>query len=88
MTRAVAALAVAGAAIAGYLTWVHYAGIDPYCVGVRRAYIDCYGDAEVTPFNAEIRELTPVPDLGAIEQLQPDVQLVQIGRKRAATEEL
>jgi uncharacterized membrane protein len=30
---ATAALAVAGVAIAGYLTWVHYAGLDPVCVG-------------------------------------------------------
>jgi uncharacterized membrane protein len=30
---ATAALAVAGIAIAGYLTWVHYAGLDPVCVG-------------------------------------------------------
>jgi len=28
-----AALALAGVGIAGYLTWVHYAGIDPVCVG-------------------------------------------------------
>jgi uncharacterized membrane protein len=33
LSLAVVALAVVGAAIAGYLTWVHYAGIDPYCVG-------------------------------------------------------
>ena len=30
---ATAALAVAGIGIAGYLTWVHYAGLDPVCVG-------------------------------------------------------
>ena len=30
---ATAALAVAGIAIAGYLTWVHYAGLEPVCVG-------------------------------------------------------
>jgi uncharacterized membrane protein len=28
-----AALALAGIGIAGYLTWVHYAGLDPVCVG-------------------------------------------------------
>jgi uncharacterized membrane protein len=28
-----AALALAGIGIAGYLTWVHYAGIDPVCAG-------------------------------------------------------
>jgi uncharacterized membrane protein len=26
-------LAVVGLAIAGYLTWVHYAGLQPFCVG-------------------------------------------------------
>jgi uncharacterized membrane protein len=30
---ATAALALAGVAIAGYLTYVHYAGLDPVCVG-------------------------------------------------------
>ena len=30
---ATAGLALAGIAIAGYLTWVHYAGLDPVCVG-------------------------------------------------------
>jgi uncharacterized membrane protein len=28
-----AGLAVIGLAIAGYLTWVHYAGLEPLCVG-------------------------------------------------------
>jgi uncharacterized membrane protein len=31
--RATAALSLAGIAVAGYLTWVHYAGLDPVCVG-------------------------------------------------------
>ena len=30
---ATAALALVGVAIAGYLTWVHYAGLQPFCVG-------------------------------------------------------
>jgi uncharacterized membrane protein len=30
---ATAGLAVVGLAIAGYLTWVHYAGLEPFCVG-------------------------------------------------------
>jgi uncharacterized membrane protein len=30
---ATAVLALAGVGIAGYLTWVHYAGLDPVCVG-------------------------------------------------------
>lgn len=29
---ATAALALAGAGIAGYLTWVHYADLEPFCV--------------------------------------------------------
>ena len=31
LTRALAALAGVGLAIAGYLTWVHYAGVEPLC---------------------------------------------------------
>ncbi|HEX6020436.1 MAG TPA: vitamin K epoxide reductase family protein [Solirubrobacter sp.] len=30
---ATAALALAGVAVAGYLTWVHYADLQPVCVG-------------------------------------------------------
>jgi uncharacterized membrane protein len=33
LRRATAGLALLGIAIAGYLTWVHYAGLDPICVG-------------------------------------------------------
>jgi uncharacterized membrane protein len=33
LTFAIAALGVLGAAIAGYLTWVHFAELQPYCVG-------------------------------------------------------
>jgi uncharacterized membrane protein len=31
--RLTAVLALVGVAIAGYLTWVHYAGLEPVCVG-------------------------------------------------------
>jgi uncharacterized membrane protein len=34
VTRAIAALALAGLAISIYLTWVHYAGIKPVCSGI------------------------------------------------------
>jgi uncharacterized membrane protein len=34
---ATAALALAGAAVAGYLTWVHYAALEPFCVGGGQA---------------------------------------------------
>ena len=33
LRRATAVLALAGIGIAGYLTWVHYNGLDPVCVG-------------------------------------------------------
>jgi uncharacterized membrane protein len=33
LPTAIAALALAGVAIAGYLTWVHYAGTPPVCLG-------------------------------------------------------
>ena len=34
MRRAIAVLALAGLAISAYLTYVHYAGIDPVCTGI------------------------------------------------------
>jgi uncharacterized membrane protein len=33
LSHAVGALAILGAAIAGYLTWVHFAQLEPFCVG-------------------------------------------------------
>jgi uncharacterized membrane protein len=33
LRRATAVLALVGIGIAGYLTWVHYAGLSPVCVG-------------------------------------------------------
>ncbi len=33
LRRLTAVLALIGIAIAGYLTWVHYAGLEPVCVG-------------------------------------------------------
>ena len=33
LRRVTAALALVGIAIAGYLTWVHYAGLEAVCVG-------------------------------------------------------
>jgi uncharacterized membrane protein len=34
VTKTIAGLAVAGLAISIYLTWVHYAGIEPVCTGI------------------------------------------------------
>jgi uncharacterized membrane protein len=33
MTRVIAVLSVLGIGIAGYLVWVHYAGLEPVCAG-------------------------------------------------------
>jgi uncharacterized membrane protein len=33
LTVAVAVLSLAGAAVSGYLTWVHFAELQPFCVG-------------------------------------------------------
>jgi uncharacterized membrane protein len=51
--RAVAAgLALAGAAISGYLTWVHYAEVEPVCTGIS----DC-----VRVQSSEYAELAGIP---------------------------
>jgi uncharacterized membrane protein len=34
MTRLLAALALIGLAVSGYLTWVHYAELEPICSGI------------------------------------------------------
>ena len=34
MTKVIAGLALLGLAISAYLTWVHYAGIEPVCTGI------------------------------------------------------
>jgi uncharacterized membrane protein len=48
LATTIAALAVAGVAIAGYLTYVHYAGIKPVCVagggGCERVQTSDYAD--------------------------------------------
>ena len=33
LRAATAVLSLVGVAVAGYLTWVHYAGLEPFCVG-------------------------------------------------------
>lgn len=38
---------------------------NPYCVGVRRAYIEAYGDAEISPFRSEEQLAQLVEKLGA-----------------------
>jgi uncharacterized membrane protein len=52
VTRAIAALAVLGLAISVYLTWVHYAGIEPVCTGIsdcERVQTSDYADLAGIP---------------------------------------
>ena len=46
MTRAIAGLALLGLAISAYLTWVHYAGIEPVCTigGCERVQSSDYAE--------------------------------------------
>ncbi|HEY3497418.1 MAG TPA: radical SAM protein [Polyangiaceae bacterium] len=34
---------------------------DPYCLGVRKSYVDSFGDAEIQPFSAPAQRLPPAP---------------------------
>ncbi|HZU85823.1 MAG TPA: radical SAM protein [Polyangiaceae bacterium] len=61
---------------------------DPYCVGVRRAYVDNYGDEEIRPFRAEIVGAYPIPVKEEIahakpRQVAPPQKLVAIGKRPA-----
>ena len=52
MTRAIAGLATLGLAISIYLTWVHYAGIEPVCTGIsdcERVQASQYADLAGIP---------------------------------------
>ncbi len=45
---------------------------EPYCVGVRRAYVDTYGDDELRPFTADVSQhasLRPLP--GEVNLVRP-----------------
>ena len=53
------ALALLGAGIAGYLTWIHYAGLDPICLASRGCE-----RVQSSPYN-EIRGV-PVAALGLV----------------------
>jgi uncharacterized membrane protein len=52
VTRALAALSIIGLAIAGYLTYVHYGEVEPFCTGIS----DC-----VRVQSSEYAELAGVP---------------------------
>ena len=48
-----------------------------HCVGVRRAYVECYGDAELRPFDADVSGIEAHPSIAARAQ----AQLVTLRRK-------
>jgi uncharacterized membrane protein len=78
---ATAVLALAGTAVAGYLTWVHYAALQPFCVGG--------GDACERVQNSEYAELggVPVAVLGLVAYLAVLASLAlpeAVGRATAA----
>jgi uncharacterized membrane protein len=57
--RAIAAVALLGLAVSAYLTWVHYAGIEPVCTGIS----DC--ERVQTSSYAELAGI-PVAVLGVV----------------------
>ena len=59
MRRAIAAVALLGLAVSAYLTWVHYAGIEPVCTGIS----DC--ERVQTSSYAELAGI-PVAVLGVV----------------------
>ena len=59
MKRAIAAVALLGLAVSAYLTWVHYAGIEPVCTGIS----DC--ERVQTSSYAELAGI-PVAVLGVV----------------------
>ncbi len=62
MTRAIAVLALAGLAVSAYLTYVHYAGVEPVCTGIS----DC--EKVQTSDYAELAGI-PVAVLGIVGYL-------------------
>lgn len=53
---------------------------DPWCLGVRKLYVETYGDAEIKPFTADIAAMIPagVRTLDAPRAEAPREQLVQL----------
>ena len=52
MRRAIAGLALLGLAISAYLTWVHYADVEPFCTGIsdcERVQISDYAELAGIP---------------------------------------
>ena len=55
---------------------------EPYCVGVRRSYVETHGDAELRPFRADVSELSrlkPVP--ASLVQLRTKDDLTRVAKE-------
>jgi hypothetical protein len=60
---------------------------DPWCVGVRRIYVETYGDEEMKPFQADIDSMLPEALRGKNEApVAPPRNLVALRRKEAVLE--
>jgi organic radical activating enzyme len=58
---------------------------DPWCLGVRKYYVDTYGDAEIKPFRADVPAPPPGPPGAVPAAGAPRERLVQLGRRPGAT---
>lgn len=61
---------------------------DPWCLGVRRDYVETYGEAEITPFQVDGAALPPRPAAPEPKPRaatrRPGEALIQIGKRPAA----
>lgn len=67
---------------------------DAWCLGVRKYYVETYGDAEIKPFKADMESLSPgnltiatrPDDSAPLPQppRRPEDKLIQIGRRPSA----
>ncbi|MFS8070825.1 MAG: hypothetical protein ACMG6S_31035, partial [Byssovorax sp.] len=64
---------------------------DAWCLGVRKHYVETYGEAEITPFKAHVaaplpgpptQETRPQGSVGAATR-RPAEALIQIGKRPA-----
>jgi len=55
---------------------------DAWCLGVRKHYVETYGEAEIKPFKADVAALPPGPPTSTARR--PAQALIQIGKRPAA----
>lgn len=57
---------------------------DPWCLGVRRLYVETYGDAEIKPFTADVAAMMPAGVRALEPAAPPPGSLVQLRPRRTA----